>query len=93
MPLDVPTTEALAWNTYRYAGLLDSDDRPFESSGSMASTLATPMVQLVYAYVARNDRDKMERAIDAAARLSPNPGVRSGLRALALQAGDSLVAP
>jgi hypothetical protein len=36
-------------------------------------------VQLVYAYQARGDRAKMERALDYAVKLSPNPELRDAL--------------
>ncbi len=89
VPLDVPTTERLAWETYRYAGLIRRDGGPLEGAGAMAaSSLATPLVQLVYAYADRGDRAGMEKAVDAASRLSPNPGIREALQS-ALPAGDS----
>jgi hypothetical protein len=54
-----------------------------------AASLASPFVQLVYLYDARGDRARMEKALDTAARLSPNPSLRTALRAL-LPAADSL---
>ncbi|MGH7499598.1 MAG: hypothetical protein ACREL3_12195, partial [Gemmatimonadales bacterium] len=90
VPLDVPTTERLVWETYRYGGLLEREEGPLESTSSLAgSSLATPLVQLVYVYAGREDRTRMERALDRAARLSPNPDLRSALRLLILDAADS----
>ncbi|MEO7985052.1 MAG: DUF2723 domain-containing protein [Gemmatimonadales bacterium] len=93
-PLDVPATERLMSETYRYAGLLRREGGVLEStSRSAAASLATPFVQLVYAYAAREDRPGMEKALDAAARLSPNPGVRSALRSLIAESPDSTGTP
>jgi len=42
-PLDIPTTERLLWETYRYAGLLEGDVTKLEStSASIASTMSLP---------------------------------------------------
>ena len=88
VPLDVPTTERLAWETYRYAGLTGRDGGPLESTSAMAaSSLATPLVQLVYVYSERGDTAGLEKAVDAVSGLSPNPGIREALRSI-LPAGD-----
>ena len=64
-PLDIPTTERLVWETYRYAGLLEGDVTRLEStSASIASTLSFPLVQLTYAYSARGEEEKLRRALD-----------------------------
>jgi len=53
-PLDIPTTERLVWDTYRYADLLQGDVTKLETtSASIASTLSLPFTQLTYAYSAR----------------------------------------
>ena len=82
-PLDVPTTERLVWDTYRYAGLIGRAGRKIESTSSMAAaSLAAPVVQLVYAYADRDDSTRMARALETAARLSPNPTLKDALRSL-----------
>jgi hypothetical protein len=82
-PLDIPTTERLLWETYRYAGLLEGDVTKLEStSASIASTLSLPYTQLAYAFSERAQFDKMERALDRAMRLSPNPALRAALAEL-----------
>jgi hypothetical protein len=82
-PLDVPTTERLLWETYRYAGLLEGDVTRLEStSASIASTLSLPYTQLAYAYSARDEHEKMERDLDRAMRLSPNASLRAALAEL-----------
>jgi Protein of unknown function (DUF2723) len=87
-PLDVPTTERLLWETYRYGGLLDGDVTKLEStSASIASTLSLPFTQLAYAYSGRGQQEKMQRALDRAVQLSPNPALRSALAELRVK-GD-----
>jgi hypothetical protein len=81
-PLDMPRTEALVWETYRYAGLLEGDVTKLEStSASIASTLSFPFVQLAYAYSARGEQEKLKRALEYALKLSPNPALRTALMA------------
>jgi hypothetical protein len=89
-PLDIPTTERLLWETYRYAGLLEGDVTKLEStSASIASTLSLPYTQLAYAYSERGQYDKMERALDRAMRLSPNPALRAALAELRVRGKES----
>ena len=79
-PLDIPTTERLVWETYRYAGLLVGDVDALEStSASIASTLSFPFVQLAYTYSARGEETKLHRALEYALKLSPNPALRAAL--------------
>jgi hypothetical protein len=78
-PLDLPATEALAYDTYRYADLLEEGAAELDAtSASAAASLALPFVQLVYAYQGR-DTGRLERALDYAAKLSPNPELREAL--------------
>jgi hypothetical protein len=89
-PLDIPTTERLVFETYRYAGLLEGDVTKLEStSASMAATLSFPFVQLAYAYSARGEQEKMQRALEYALKLSPNPALRTALMELRIKAVDS----
>jgi transmembrane protein TMEM260 (protein O-mannosyltransferase) len=84
VPLDLPTTERLVYDTYRYAGLLEKGAGSLETtSAGIASSLTFPSVQLAYAYSARGDTARMERALDHAGRLSPGPRIRAALRSLA----------
>jgi hypothetical protein len=81
VPLDVPTTERLVFDTYRYAGLLERGADDLEStSASVAGTLGFPPALLVYAYAGRTGPTRLERALDMAGRLSPDPGLREALR-------------
>jgi hypothetical protein len=89
-PLDVPLTEQLVWGGYRYAGLLEGDVTRLEStSASIAATLSFPFVQLGYAYSDRGITDKMQRALDYALKLSPNPALRAALTELRIRGIDS----
>jgi hypothetical protein len=90
-PLHIPTTERLVWETYRYAGLLEGDVTKLEStSASIAATLSFPFVQLAYAYSDRGNETKLQRALDYALRLSPNPALRAALADLRVRRVDSL---
>jgi hypothetical protein len=90
-PLDIPTTERLVWETYRYAGLLQGDVTKLEStSASIASTLSLPYTQLAYAYSTRGQHDKMVRALERAMQLTPNPALRTALAELRVRGGESL---
>ncbi|HEX6617827.1 MAG TPA: DUF2723 domain-containing protein [Gemmatimonadales bacterium] len=81
--LDVPTTDRLVFDTYRYGGLLDRGSAGLEStSAGMASTLALPSVALVYAYQSLGKREQMERALNLATAVSPSPALRPALEAL-----------
>jgi Protein of unknown function (DUF2723) len=90
VPLDLPTTERLVWETYRYAGLLEGDvDRLESTTSSIASTLSFPFVQLAYAYSSRRNEEKLQRAFEYALKLSPNPAVRAALLELQVRGMDS----
>jgi hypothetical protein len=87
-PLDIPTTERLVWDTYRYGRLLEGDVTRLEStSASIASTLSLPFTQLTYAYSARGQYDKLLRAVERAMQLTPNPALRTALAELRVQEG------
>jgi hypothetical protein len=89
-PLDVPLTERLMDQTYRYAGLLQGDVTRLESTtASISSTLSLPYTQLAYAYSSRDQYEKMEHALDRAMRLSPNPSLRAALAELRVRGADT----
>jgi hypothetical protein len=90
-PLDIPTTERLLWDTYRYGGLLEGDVTKLEStSASIASTLSLPYTQLSYAYSEREQYEKMLRALDRAMQLTPNPALRAALAELRVRGPSQL---
>ena len=89
-PLDIPTTERLLWDTYRYAGLLEGDVTQLESTNaSIASTLSLPYTQLSYVYSARGQHDKLMRVLERAMQLTPNPALRAALAELRIRGADS----
>ena len=88
-PLNIPTTERLVWETYRYAGLLEGDVSTLEATSSgIASTLSFPFVQLAYAYSARGQEEKLNRALEYALSLSPNPALRAALMELQVRRAE-----
>jgi hypothetical protein len=91
-PLHLPDTEALVYQTYRYAGLLERGATELDpTAASAAASLALPAVQLVYAYESRGDSERLERAVGHASKLTPNPQLRDALlEMLQRPAGDSM---
>ncbi|MEO8199123.1 MAG: hypothetical protein ABI679_01255, partial [Gemmatimonadota bacterium] len=87
--LDVKTTEALAWHTYRYAGLLDATEQDVENleptARGMTYNLGVPFTQLALAYQARGDREKMLANLERASRLVSDPNIKDALRQLQLE--------
>jgi transmembrane protein TMEM260 (protein O-mannosyltransferase) len=93
VPLDVPTTSRLVFETYRYAGLLEQGAGGLESTASsVAASLSLPAAELVYAHHVRGDRRAAARALERASRLSPSADLVGALRAVLdepLVPGDS----
>jgi hypothetical protein len=85
-PLDVPLTERLAWETYRYGGLPGADLGRLESTDAgFTATLALPFTQLAYAYEGRKDPANSARNLERAAQLSTNPALRAALDQMRMQ--------
>jgi hypothetical protein len=95
VPLDVPTTERLVFDTYRYGDLVRRGADDLEStSASVAATLGLPAALLVYAYGSRADRHRLDDAFEIATSLSSNPGLQAALESAREQAiPDSAAAP
>jgi len=92
IPLDLPITQRLVFDTYRYADLLAAPPRPLESTaGGIASTLGIPLILLGQAAGSRGDTATALRAMRQAVVLNPNPGVRALLEAVAQPVRDSAV--
>jgi hypothetical protein len=90
-PLDIPTTERLVWETYRYGRLLEGDVTRLEStSASIASTLSLPFTQLSYTYSARGQQDKLLKALERAMQLTPNTALRAALAELRVRGLDTV---
>ncbi len=81
--LDIPTTENLVWETYRYAGLKTAAKRQLEpTAAGVAGNLSLPFAQLAYAYGSRGNREQALKNVDQASRLSTNPALRQALSSL-----------
>ena len=90
VPIDVPTTDRLVFDTYRYAELLERGAEGLESaSAGVAATLGLPPALLVYAHASRGELDRMRRAMKMAIALSPNPDLQAALQTVA----DSATGP
>lgn len=91
--LDIPTTDQLVWETYRYAGLGKTSSAALEPTArGVAGNLALPFAQLAYAYMGKGDRDRAIKNLERASTLSPNPALKQGLlNLLAEPGGDSAV--
>ncbi|MBK7714509.1 MAG: DUF2723 domain-containing protein [Gemmatimonadetes bacterium] len=91
LPLDMPTTERLAWETYRYARLLEGPRGRLEpTAAGVANNLSLPFAQLAYGYESRGDGAKAMENLTRAGKLSSNPNLQRALQALLLpSAGDS----
>jgi transmembrane protein TMEM260 (protein O-mannosyltransferase) len=82
-PLDLPMSERLLMETYRYGRLLEGPRRELESTGSgIASTLGLPFTQMAYAMEQRGDTAKTIRFLERASLLSGNPAVAAALEEL-----------
>jgi hypothetical protein len=74
LPLDVPLTERLAFETYRYGRLLDPAvevNRLEPTSAGMAGNLSLPFTQLAYAYRQRGQSAQAAQAVERAQQLAP----------------------
>ncbi len=84
--LDVPTTDRLVWETFRYGNLRTRPSGSMDVTGrSFAATLALPATQLAYAYQSLGDGPMMVRNLELAGRLSPNPAIAAALSQVRLQ--------
>jgi Protein of unknown function (DUF2723) len=91
VPIDVPTTDRLVFDTYRYGELLEHGADGLEStSASVAATLGLPPALLVYAHASRGESDRMRRAMKMAVALSPSPDLRAALQTVADSATQPL---
>jgi hypothetical protein len=86
IPVDVPTTNRLAWETYRYADLLAEGSSTLETTeGNMARALALPFTVLAFVHEAEGRPDQMIRNLEQAVKLNPDPALASALDQLGRQ--------
>jgi len=83
VPLDIPTTERLVFQIYRYGDLPRRGDTELEStSASVAATLGLPPALLVYAYAGKRDVARMRRAARLSISLSGSRDLEHALEAV-----------
>jgi hypothetical protein len=88
VPLDIPTTDRLIWDTYRYAGLGETSSASLEPTArGVAGNLALPFAQLAYAYQGKGDRANALKNLERASKLSPNPALKRALLNLLAEPG------
>ena len=77
---DIPTTDRLIWEAYRYSGLSYPDGARLDpTSRGIASDFAMPFAQLGGAYEALADTGRAVRNFQRAAELTPDPALRRSL--------------
>jgi Protein O-mannosyl-transferase TMEM260-like len=81
-PVDIPRTDSLVWDIYRYAGLFDADSLDLEPTDrNIASNLSLPHLTLYRAYEGLGDRENALRNLRRAYHLTPSPDLRRLLEA------------
>jgi hypothetical protein len=86
IPVDVPVTNRLAWETYRYADLLAEGSSSLETTeASMARALALPFTVLAFVHESEGRPDQMIRNLEQAVKLNPDPALASALDQLGRQ--------
>ncbi len=85
VPLDVPATQRLADQVYRYGDLIERPSGNLEpTAAGMASTLGLPFLQLAFAAEARGDSLSFLRWLESASKLSQNPAMQARVESLRL---------
>ncbi len=80
--VDMPLTQRLAWETYRYGYLLTgTTDRLESTAASMASSLSIPFTILAYHADAVGDTAAVVKNLERAEQIAPNEAIRSALAA------------
>ena len=74
VPLDVPRTDSLAWNVYRYSRLFDVDTLKLDPTNrNIATNLSLPFISLGQAYELRGQQQRAFANYKKAYQLSRNP--------------------
>ena len=80
--LDLPLTEQLLWQTYRYGPLLEPEnDGRFESTAaSIASTMSVPFTLLAFHHDQRGDTAAVLKNLERAQQIAPSEALEAALR-------------
>ncbi len=77
IPVDLPRTDSLVWNIYRYAGLLEADTLELDPTNrNITSNLSLPFLTLFRAYDALGDDENALRNLQMVYQLTPSAEVR-----------------
>jgi hypothetical protein len=91
VPVDIPRTDSLVWNVYRYAGLLEVDTLDLDPTNrNIATNLSFPFYSLGQAYLVRGDQERAMENFRRALHLSP---AYSSIAPVLSQLGDSPTTP
>ncbi len=78
VPLDVPRTDSLAWQIYRYARLFEVDSLDLDPTNrNIATNLSLPFLSLGQAFDILGDRARALENFARSYHLSPSPELRS----------------
>ncbi len=81
--VDMPLTQRLAWDTYRYGSLLTGrTDRLESTAASMASSLSIPFTILAYHADAMGDTAAVLRNLERADQVAPNEAITAALKGI-----------
>ena len=80
--LDLPTSERLLWETYRYPDPLKDAGSLEPSSRGIGNAMALPFIQLAFAYQARGDTARALKNLERAGELSSNPAIQQAIGGL-----------
>jgi len=82
VPLDVPATDSLTWEIYRYSRLFEADTLDLSpTSRNIAVNLSYAFYSLAQAYEVLGDRERSERNLRRALHLQPIPELSQMLQA------------
>ncbi len=77
VPVDLPRTDSLVWDIYRYAGLFDADTLELDPTNrNIASNLSLPFMTLYFAYDGLGDRERSVQNLRRAYHLTPSPDLK-----------------
>ncbi|HEX9581826.1 MAG TPA: DUF2723 domain-containing protein [Gemmatimonadales bacterium] len=83
VPLDVPRTQELTWEVYRYAKLLEADTLDLDpTSRNIATNLSIPPLSLGQAYQALGRREDAIKNLEMAYKLGYDPNLAQVIQSL-----------